>query len=220
MVPLSFERCMNGLTKPWIMLLMLVLIGLSYGFVDQPLAECLNGLQLNRRFPILSWFTKLGLVPIYLVLFFGLAMVFRYLRPNPLWQYRCWVLWVSVLVPAQLCLVLKMLLGRARPDLLFDQNLFGFYGFQTDAAYWSFPSGHTTTLTGLILAFWYLFPRYWRSLIALGISVVVTRVLLTQHYLSDVLATIYLTALEIKLMVVYFSNASWFKAKRLMLESQ
>ena len=93
--------------------------------------------------------------------------------------------------------VLKIILSRARPDLLFDGNLFGFYWFKFSDLYWSFPSGHSITVVSLASGLSVLFPKYFYALFAVAFLVIVTRVFLCFHYLSDVMTGAYLSVLVV-----------------------
>jgi membrane-associated phospholipid phosphatase len=90
-----------------------------------------------------------------------------------------------------------------------EGHYYGFYGFETDAHFWSLPSGHTTTIMGVVLGFGILFPRYFYPLLVLGFSVALSRVLLTHHYLSDVFFTFYLTVIEIGFLLYVLRRNSW-----------
>ena len=138
-----------------------------------------------------------------------LFLFFRYVRPNKTWETRCLFLWLCLMVPYAICLVFKIALGRARPELLFDHQLYGFYGLHFKALYWSFPSGHTTTIISLTCGLIILFPRYMYGFLSLGLMVALTRILLTNHYLSDVMTTSYLTILEVGLLVFILRRKAW-----------
>ena len=122
---------------------------------------------------------------------------------------RSWVLLLCVLIPNIISLALKILLGRARPELLFDQSLYGFYGLHFVRPFWSFPSGHTTTVVGLVLGLMLIFPRHFYAFIVAGLLVISTRVFLTDHYLSDVLGTSYLVLFEVGLLSIIFRDKKW-----------
>ncbi|MCX7116607.1 MAG: phosphatase PAP2 family protein [Legionellales bacterium] len=192
------------MTKPIVLLSFVVLLILSFFYVDKPIAYDLRNLNLKHMGPLLNRITHIGMGGVYLVPLFLLALFFRVIYHNKTYEIRSWFLWGSVLIPSLMCLGLKMLLGRARPDLLFDQHLYGFYGFKTQAIYWSFPSGHATTVMGFVFGMWALFPRFWYAFLVPGLIVVSSRVLLTQHYLSDVLAASYLSLLGVGLVLWCF----------------
>jgi membrane-associated phospholipid phosphatase len=63
---------------------------------------------------------------------------------------------------------------------------------------------------GLIFGLTVLFPRYFYLLFVTGLVVVSSRVLLTEHYLSDVMVASYLALLE----VGFF--AYWLRKKEIL----
>ena len=130
---------------------------------------------------------------------------------NPVYESRSWYLLGCVFVANLVCFVCKVTLGRARPDLLFASNEFGFYWFKLSKFYWSFPSGHTTTVVSLAVGLGVLFPRYFYIALTVALLVAASRVLLYYHYLSDVLSAFY-----ISLLVVGFFTG-YLKDKKLIL---
>jgi membrane-associated phospholipid phosphatase len=201
-----FERLFSFMIKPQVILGYLVMVVLSYYFVDKNLALLLFSYHINEHYAFLNGLTLLGDSKVFLVGFLIVALATRYISHNRIWEERAWFLWLCVLVPNLICLILKMMLGRARPDLLFQDNLYGFYGFHHDALYWSMPSGHTTTVMGVAFGLSILFPRYsWAYFIG-ALTIVATRVLLLQHYLSDVLIATFLAFIEVGIL--------WFVLRR------
>jgi len=195
-----FDRLLKIMLQPWVAISYIGFIVLSFFYFDKPIAFYFNALALKTKLPLLELITKLGISTVYISLFFLLAMFFRYVYRNKTCEIRSWFIWLCVLVPNLICLVLKVLLGRARPELLFDNQLFGFYGLHFKASFWSFPSGHTTTIMGLVFGLCIVFPRYFYAFLLSGLLLISTRVILTNHYLSDVMATSYLTLLEVGLI--------------------
>ncbi len=212
------ERFIKVFTHPVVMLAYFGLIVGSYLHVDKPLALSLHALDLANRYPVLVWTTQLGRSVPWLILVPFLALFFRYVRRVKQTELRLWFLWGTLVLSNGLCLVVKNLLGRARPDLLFDQDLFGFYGYHVEGLYHSFPSGHTTQITAMGLSLALLYPRYRWWILLLGLTVLATRVLLTCHYLSDVLATAYLGILEFKLLLYIVAQQCPLYWKRLSVK--
>jgi membrane-associated phospholipid phosphatase len=83
--------------------------------------------------------------------------------------------------------ILKVIFGRARPKLLFADDVYGFTWGAMQADQWSLPSGHATTIAALATAFSLLWPRgipaYWLA----AALVMASRIVIGAHYLSDVL---------------------------------
>jgi membrane-associated phospholipid phosphatase len=95
----------------------------------------------------------------------------------------------TVAMTGVLALLLKWVLGRARPKL-YDQvgpvefDILAFNGH----AYTSFPSGHSTTVAALATALALIFPT-WRWLIVVAAFwAAFSRIMVSAHYPSDVIA--------------------------------
>lgn len=84
--------------------------------------------------------------------------------------------------------VLKIGLGRMRPKLLFNGDLYGFTWLAWRPDHWSFPSGHAATFVALMAALWWLWPRHLLVYILLAAIVAGSRVVVGAHYPSDVIA--------------------------------
>lgn len=81
--------------------------------------------------------------------------------------------------------ILKLIFARYRPVEFFQNDNFGLTWFDYGYRLASFPSGHSTTALGVAMAFSLLFPRYWLPSMIIGVMVLLSRVVLTEHYLSD-----------------------------------
>jgi membrane-associated phospholipid phosphatase len=84
--------------------------------------------------------------------------------------------------------LLKFIFGRARPKLLLEQGIYGFGFFHTEHAWTSFPSGHSATAMSAALTLSLIFPRYRPGFFAAALLIAASRVVLDQHFLSDVVA--------------------------------
>ncbi|MFG1395613.1 phosphatase PAP2 family protein [Roseixanthobacter pseudopolyaromaticivorans] len=106
-------------------------------------------------------------------------------------------------------LVVKYLLGRARPymalHLAGPNAQLTFDWFAMRASFSSFPSGHSTVVFAVALAFAALYPRARAALICVAVLVAISRVVLGSHYPSDVLAGAALASLSTILMVKLFA---------------
>ncbi len=156
--------------------------------------------QEHHDFSILHAITAIGSVYKWTAVILMVALACRYTVRKKTLETRLWVLLILVAVPNMLCSVFKVLVGRARPEVLFETQSFGCYGWAFHNTHWSFPSGHTTNMTALILSVMILFSWHGFWFVPLALMVIATRVLLTFHYLSDVLATMYLTTLEVGML--------------------
>jgi membrane-associated phospholipid phosphatase len=82
---------------------------------------------------------------------------------------------------------LKYLLGRYRPVMLFEHNLYGLHFFASKWALNSTPSGHTLRAFSLLTALSLLQRRFTVIFLSLAALIGVSRVMVTDHYPSDVL---------------------------------
>ena len=204
-IPKPFQNLRNILLSPWFFAVFMVFIVVCFFFIDQPIALYFQSLDLNETAFWLRWITHLGLGGGYIIGLFLLALCARYILKNREWENKLWFLWLCVIIPSLICVALKFLMGRSRPTLLFNHDMYGFHGFETSAAYWSFPSGHTTTIMGLAFGLCIIFPKRTYSFITAGLIIAVSRVLLTNHFLSDVLIAAYLSFLEVSI-ILYWMN--------------
>lgn len=195
---------------PIVVILMLFTLVFLFRTIDIPLATYYKSFYFFKS-QGLHFFTHLGLGMIYMIGFLISYLFFQYVKPNPKWAGRFLFLWLCAVIPSLICLILKVSLGRARPDLFFGEGLYGFYGLSTHSIFWSFPSGHTTTIMGVCFGLWALFPKYWWAFLTLGLTVALSRVLLIQHFLSDVVAASYLACVEIGVFVCLCKKYNFFK---------
>lgn len=190
-----FERTYEIIKKPWVIATYILFIIFIYLVVDRPLAIYLHSLNLRVNLHILNILTYLGLGVAYMSVLFIAGLCFRYGWPNSAHEKKAWYLLGCVVVPNVIGLILKVILGRARPELLFSNQEFGFYGLKFSKMYWSFPSGHSITVAALVYGIGMLYPKYFIEALIVGLIVATSRVLLYYHYLSDVLVGFYFSLL-------------------------
>lgn len=177
--------------KRWIAIALIVsgaaLAGVAYVCWDIPIVHFCRG--LGR--PVLDateWITMAGESRWYFMIFVPALLIFWLIAKNKKWTIRMFFLLVCISASGLINLLLKWIAGRNRPVNLFDHGLFGFDFFETGYALNSFPSGHSVTVFSLAAALTILFPRFgaWAFLPAAVIGA--SRVMLTSHYVSDVMA--------------------------------
>ncbi len=168
----------------------------SYAILDRPLARAFK-LAPDWFLNFFRFVTDFGLSGSYLAFFLALYLTLK-LAARASWSAHraerlnrlAWTpafLFLAVAVSGIVADVIKILAGRARPKILFNDGLFGFQGLRFQADYWSFPSGHATTVAALATALWILWPRHLRIYLAAAGLVAASRVIIDAHYLSDVI---------------------------------
>ena len=205
----SSRRFLDTLSSTFVILAFIGIMIFCYNFVDQYLVALLSDLNCLEMFSVFRWITYLGREFAYLGILFILALIFRYVWVTPCWEARAWFLWLCVAFSDAICLVLKITFGRARPQLLMQTHEYGFYWFKMTRDYWSFPSGHTSTVMSLAFGLGVLFPKYWIAFVSTAAVVALSRVLLIKHYISDVLLATYLALLEVTFLVYFLRQKKW-----------
>jgi membrane-associated phospholipid phosphatase len=115
----------------------------------------------------------------------------------------------AVLFPVLIGAVIKWSVGRGRPFVGGDANVFNFSHFDGTAAYSSFPSGHAICAFALAFAVSAVRPRARSAMIVYALVILATRLVLLAHHPSDVVAGALLGV--IGAMFVRY----WFAARRL-----
>jgi undecaprenyl-diphosphatase len=101
---------------------------------------------------------------------------------------RVGFLFLAIGVPGLFAAVVKGMIGRARPMVEGGPHPFLFKPFTWHWAFASLPSGHATTVFSVLVAFGSLFPRARALLWAYALAILVSRIMVTAHYPSDVFA--------------------------------
>jgi undecaprenyl-diphosphatase len=101
---------------------------------------------------------------------------------------RIGFLFLAIGVPGLFVAVIKGMIGRARPLVEGGPHPFLFKPFTWHWAFASLPSGHATTAFSVLVAFGSLFPRARALLWAYALAILVSRIMVTAHYPSDVFA--------------------------------
>ncbi|HEX3498429.1 MAG TPA: phosphatase PAP2 family protein [Stellaceae bacterium] len=172
-----------------------VAVLLSVPFLDRPVALFFHA-QSDQLHAVFRFITQFGVSTGYLI---GAAVSFVALRiaarmkrfaavAERLEAYSALPLFFFTSVAASGLAVdlIKTIFGRARPKLLFSNGdyYFGWLGTRSD--FWSFPSGHTANAVSVALVLSMIWPRY-RALAAVFAALVAaSRIIITAHYVSDV----------------------------------
>jgi undecaprenyl-diphosphatase len=120
---------------------------------------------------------------------------------------RVGFVFLAVGVPSLFVTIVKRLVGRARPFRVDGADLY-FAPFSWRADFASMPSGHSTSAFAAAVAIGALFPRARIALWVYAGIIALSRVILTAHYPSDVIAGAVVGACGALLV------RSWFAAHR------
>jgi membrane-associated phospholipid phosphatase len=165
----------------------LLLTILSYYFWDISLIRYCR--TLNRSvIDIFQIITALGITKWYLIASTVLYLFFGFIYKNKLQAMRSLFVLCSLSLCGIVLHLIKCIAGRHRPVDLFNHGYFGFNYFGFGYELTSFPSGHAQTAFTLATALTILFPRLGIPAFLVAGAVGISRIILTSHYLSDVIA--------------------------------
>jgi membrane-associated phospholipid phosphatase len=122
---------------------------------------------------------------------------------------RLQFVFTAVVVPVLITEVIKWCVGRGRPFVGGEANVFNFSHFAGTPAYSSFPSGHATTAFALAFAVAAVWPASRMAMAVYALIIAATRLVLLAHHPSDVVAGALVGV--IGAMFVRY----WFAARRL-----
>jgi len=169
-----------------ILLFTILLCTIAWFFADMPTALFFSRFRYAPWMGIWETITLAGQSELYLA---GGALIWALFRNgNRRASLSGLFLFASTAVSGLLADLVKLIAGRARPKLLVEQGIYGFDGFHFEHAWTSFPSGHSATGLSVAVTLSLLFPRYRLLFISVGLLIAASRVVLAQHYLSDVAA--------------------------------
>lgn len=191
----SFTKFVATIRSPAFLLLIIAFCTISYFYLDRNLAISIRYSISNNTFIIADQLAKFGKGNIYFIVLPLLILLLKFFVKNQGYTKKCVFLLTAIALPSLLAFVMKISLGRARPKLLFDNNLYGFNLFHMKAAYLSFPSGHSILITALMMGLAFLFSRYWIVFVIIFLIISFSRVVVNAHYLSDVIASMYISIL-------------------------
>jgi membrane-associated phospholipid phosphatase len=164
-----------------------VFIVLSYSFIDIPVARFCKTLDPGIQ-NVFGTVTELGISTWYLVGSFALFAVFTFIRPHRRYAYMSLFVLASVALSGLLTGIIKLIIARYRPEMFFENGLYGLTFFDYDNRITSFPSGHAATAFSLAFCLSYLFPKFRIPLFIFATVVAASRVIITAHYISDAVA--------------------------------
>jgi membrane-associated phospholipid phosphatase len=171
----------------YVLAICIILTIISYMFWDIPLAKYCRTLS-REIIDIAEVITPFGITKWYLIGSFLSFLAFRFIYKNKLYSSEFLFIFSSLSCSGVTLILIKWIAGRHRPVDFFNRGYFGFDYFGIGYDLTSFPSGHAQTAFSLAMALTILFPRWGiPAFIAAG-AVSLSRIVLTSHYLSDVIA--------------------------------
>lgn len=171
-------------------------------FIDRPLAEFCRRHE-DAAHAALGAIGELGQCGWYLVPSLFIYAASRWLVRRPAIAAQALFVFLGVALAGLGTDLIKVLVGRARPWMLFRDGSYGFWPLQMKSDFQSFPSGHAACAVAAALTLAVLAPRYRFPLLLGALLVALARVLTVAHYASDVvggaaLASLVVTGLKLQ----------------------
>jgi membrane-associated phospholipid phosphatase len=164
-----------------------VLIILSYHLWDIPVAYYCRGLS-RSVLDIAEIVTRAGDSKWYFMMFVPAFLIFYFIVKNKIWAMRMLFLVICISASGIVNMLVKWIAGRNRPINLFNHGFYGFNYFEVIYESVSFPSGHSLTAFSLAAAVTILYPRAGIIAFPAAIAIATSRVMITSHFVSDVIA--------------------------------
>jgi membrane-associated phospholipid phosphatase len=101
---------------------------------------------------------------------------------------RVGFLFVAIGLPGLFDAIIKRMIGRARPLATGAVDPYAFAPFIWHSDYASLPSGHATTAFAALIAFGTLWPRSRTAFLVYAVAIAVSRIMVSAHYPTDVVA--------------------------------
>lgn len=122
---------------------------------------------------------------------------------------RLGFVFIAIGLPSLFAMIVKNAIGRARPFVVAGPDVWAYVPFTWHARYASFPSGHSTTAFAALVAIGAIFPQARALMWIYAVMIALSRVIITAHHPSDVIAGTIVGAGGAYLV------RNWFAARRL-----
>lgn len=174
----------------------IVLSVFCYNFIDIKVADTIYssdvfGTGINT---FASLFSKLFSPKIWAIVtvLATIGCIYKYFKKDH--SKNLYILSLSLILTFFVAGTLKVLLARSRPELWLFSEQYGFHFFSFKSVYNSMPSGHTTFTFAGLLAIANFFKKKQITAIAIVLATIVgiSRVLILDHYVSDILVSVYI----------------------------
>jgi len=187
-------------------LVVAILVCFLYNFVDREVATYFYNLEDSSIRSFFKYITRFGNSEWFLIPSFLLYFYFRAIKEDMYTRASLYI-FVTNIVAGVAVWLFKVPFGRMRPALYLQDNLYGFDSFkwfEFGSKYASFPSAHTTTVISSVVALSFIWPMWKKLFISLGVLIAFSRIVITEHYVSDVLFASFLGYMIARLLYQYY----------------
>ncbi len=180
-----------------------ILIWIFYGELDKRTILYMSQHQETSLEMISEFISLFGEATYWIIGTILLWIYWRFYKKNRANMLRARDMLIAIVTTGIAVNVLKMLFGKARPDKLIDEGIYGFTWFATPTQYslHGFPSGHTTLAFTVATALAIYLPRYAIYFYLFAALIALSRIGVLYHYPTDIFAG---AALGVVLTVLLF----------------
>jgi membrane-associated phospholipid phosphatase len=192
-----------------------IIVALSMGWADEPLIQSAERLPnaIRDAYNAITDFGRSSWVlwPTGILILVTAAATMR--APTRMAQLvlatiavRFGYVFLAVGIPGLFVTIVKRWIGRVRPS---PSGPFAYHPFSWNPAYASLPSGHSAAAFSALIAIGAIFPRARPVLWVYAVTIAMSRVIISAHYPSDVIAGAVVGAIG----AIFVRE--WFAARRL-----
>ncbi|HHH51111.1 MAG TPA: phosphatase PAP2 family protein [Campylobacterales bacterium] len=184
-------------------ILTIIITILLYQFADREIARYFYNMPHNEIKEFFHFMTRFGKSEWYLI---PSILLFWYFRKKQQTRYATMTLYLFItnVVAGVGVWFIKVPFGRMRPEFYLKDNLYGFEWFEINHKLTSFPSGHTITAISTAVALSLLFPKWKYIFIPFGIIIALSRVVGSNHFMSDVVFASFLGTMVATVLYKYY----------------
>ena len=191
----AVTKCKKNLPLPYpyFFLWLFAILGVCFYFYwDRPISEWVQQMPpiVSSIGYVISALSNPGLSMLILPLLLFISLVWWQKKPL---ANLFLLMTITVNATHFLTTPIKMFFGRYRPDLWLSQHLYGFDFLVYKDIEMSFPSGHAMTIASILFSIACVYPKKFPLLLVLTILLSFCRVIVDQHYVSDILASMLFT---------------------------
>jgi len=194
--------------------IVVIIYSILFLYVDRAIAlwaQPFDGARVFNISQVISFFASINIWRPLLAISLIFVFIYEYLHGRKKWTVQWIYLLLSIMVASMLGDCFKYLLGRYRPIMLYEHAAYGFHFLGTQWSLNSTPSGHSLRIFSLMTGLTLMFRRYAWAFITIALLVGVSRIIVHDHYLSDVLFGAYLgiiSAIWVRSFMLYAPKIS------------
>ena len=185
----------------WAFVSLLIIYAICFVWIDKPLAFYAQQTFTNTALFHFSADIKKVASPEHWLILGVISTIIGFIlkrKQHP--RASAWLLFgISMILSFVACGIFKTVLARYRPIELFQHQLYGFHWFSIQHNFNSTPSGHVTAAAAGFCALARIYGRTWYSLLAIVLVVIIaaSRIIESDHFLSDVIFAGYVGVLSV-----------------------